>query len=208
MSRQLRRADAVLKSLLLSATMAAAALAGDEPKQGAAAAESTPPAGDTMQVAVIETTMGSLTVQLLSDVAPKAVENFIGLSKRGYYEGVSFHRIIKDFMIQGGDPTGTGYGGKSMWEIPFEDEFDPAWRFDRKGILAMANTGRPKTNGSQFFITLKPTPWLNDHHTIFGQVIEGIDVVDALGAVETGPGDKPVSDVKVLKVRIESRSAE
>ena len=203
-----KRARACLGSILLAAIVAGAASAEQAQTQSAAKADPTSTEGATMQVAVIETTLGEITVQLLPDVAPKAVENFIGLSKRGYYEGVTFHRVIKDFMIQGGDPTGTGYGGKSMWEIPFEDEVDPTWRFDRKGLLAMANTGRPKTNGSQFFITLKPTPWLNDHHTIFGQVIDGLDIVDQLGAVETGPNDKPVSDVKMLKVRIEARSAE
>jgi len=201
-----------LASLALGVALswsAASALADDPPAETPnAEAEAQVAEGENMKVAVIETTMGDITVQLLPDVAPKAVENFIGLSKRGYYDGVIFHRVIKDFMIQGGDPTGTGYGGKSIWEIPFEDEVDPAWRFDRKGLLAMANTGRPKTNGSQFFITLDQTSWLNDKHTIFGVVIDGMDVVDAIGEVETGPGDKPIVDVKMKTVRIEERAAE
>jgi cyclophilin family peptidyl-prolyl cis-trans isomerase len=159
-------------------------------------------------VATISTSLGDIVVQLFPDSAPKAVENFTTLGRRGYYDGVIFHRIIPDFMIQGGDPTGTGYGGKSMWQIPFDDELDPARGFDKKGILAMANTGRPKTNSSQFFITLKPTPWLNSQHTIFGEVIEGMDVVDALGAVETGPSDKPLVDVSIVGVSFDSRDNE
>jgi peptidylprolyl isomerase len=161
-----------------------------------------------MTVAIFETSVGSFTCRLLPDAAPKAVENFIGLAKRGYYEDVIFHRIISDFMIQGGDPSGTGYGGKSIWEIPFEDEISPEWHFDRPGILAMANTGRPRSNGSQFFLTLKATPWLNDRHTIFGEVIEGYEVVELLGAVEVGAQDKPIEDVKLLTVTIEERAAE
>jgi len=175
----------------------------ETPKDSAAAGK-----GEPMTVAILETSMGSITCRLLPDVAPKAVENFVGLAKRGYYEGVVFHRVITDFMIQGGDPTGTGYGGKSIWEIPFEDEVSPEWRFDRPGILAMANTGRPRSNGSQFFVTLKETPWLNDRHTIFGEVIDGYDVVQAIGAVETGAQDKPIEEVKIESVTIEERPAE
>jgi peptidylprolyl isomerase len=154
-----------------------------------------------LPTATMETSMGAIVLALFPDSAPKAVENFVGLSKKGYYEGVIFHRIIKDFMIQGGDPTGTGMGGKSVWELPFEDEFDKNLRFDGPGILAMANAG-PKTNGSQFFITLAKTPWLNDRHTIFGEVIEGMDIVEAMGAVETGLRDKPVKDIAIQKITI------
>jgi cyclophilin family peptidyl-prolyl cis-trans isomerase len=158
-----------------------------------------------MDVAVIKTNMGTIEIQLFPEVAPKAVENFEGLAKKGYYDGVTFHRVIDNFMIQGGDPTGTGRGGESIWGEPFEDEFSPDYTFDKPGILAMANAG-PGTNGSQFFITLVPTPWLNNHHTIFGQVIKGMDVVQAIGKVEiTKPYDKPVKDVVMEKVTIEQR---
>ncbi|HKJ81347.1 MAG TPA: peptidylprolyl isomerase [Ignavibacteriaceae bacterium] len=158
-----------------------------------------------MDVAVIKTNMGTIEFQLFSEVAPKAVENFEGLAKKGYYDGVTFHRVIDNFMIQGGDPTGTGRGGESIWGKPFEDEFSPDYTFDKPGILAMANAG-PGTNGSQFFITLVPTPWLNNHHTIFGQVIKGMDVVQAIGKVETTkPYDKPVKDVVMEKVTVEQR---
>jgi peptidylprolyl isomerase len=160
--------------------------------------------GEKVEVAVMKTTMGDIVFELYADVAPKAVENFTRHSKSGYYEGIVFHRIIEGFMIQGGDPTGTGRGGKSVWQVPFEDEFSPDHRFDGKGILAMANAG-PKTNGSQFFITLAETPWLNDRHTIFGRVVDGMDVVEAMGSVETGPGDKPIKDVQILSVSIEER---
>ena len=158
-----------------------------------------------MDVAVIKTNMGTIEIQLFSEVAPKAVENFEGLAKKGYYDGVTFHRVIDNFMIQGGDPTGTGRGGESIWGKPFEDEFSPDYTFDKPGILAMANAG-PGTNGSQFFITLVPTPWLNNHHTIFGKVIKGMDVVQAIGKVETTkPYDKPVKDVVMEKVTVEQR---
>ncbi|MGA7837957.1 MAG: peptidylprolyl isomerase [Ignavibacteriaceae bacterium] len=158
-----------------------------------------------MDVAVIKTNMGTIEIQLFSEVAPKAVENFEGLAKKGYYDGVTFHRVIDNFMIQGGDPTGTGRGGESIWGKPFEDEFSPDYTFDKPGILAMANAG-PGTNGSQFFITLVPTPWLNNHHTIFGKVIKGMDVVQAIGKVEiTKPYDKPVKDVVMEKVTVEQK---
>jgi cyclophilin family peptidyl-prolyl cis-trans isomerase len=152
-------------------------------------------------IATMTTNMGDVVLKLFPAAAPKAVENFIGLSEKGYYEGVIFHRVIDDFMIQGGDPTGTGMGGKSIWELPFEDEFSKDHRFDGKGILAMANAG-PKTNGSQFFITLKATTWLNDRHTIFGEVVEGLDIVEAIGKVEVGPRDKPIKDVVIEKVTV------
>lgn len=154
--------------------------------------------------AVIETSMGTITCRLFPDKAPKACENFILLAGKGYYDGVIFHRVIDNFMIQGGDPTGTGRGGASAWGTAFEDEFDPSLVHDREGMLSMANAG-PNTNGSQFFITLAPTPWLDNRHTIFGEVAEGMDVVKRIGAVPKGPGDKPVTDVVMKRVSIQYR---
>lgn len=145
---------------------------------------------------VLETTQGEITLKLFPEAAPKAVENFLTLVGKGYYDGTKFHRIISGFMVQGGDPTATGSGGQSAWGEDFEDEFTPSLRFDRPGLLAMANRG-PSTNGSQFFITLAPTPHLNDRHTIFGEVIFGTDVLQKLGAVQTSPDDRPVSDQKI-----------
>jgi cyclophilin family peptidyl-prolyl cis-trans isomerase len=159
---------------------------------------------DSMLVAIIETNMGTIEIELFENDAPKTVENFAGLAKKGYYNGIIFHRVIDKFMIQGGDPTGTGRGGESIWEKAFEDEIVPSLIFDKPGYLAMANAG-PNTNGSQFFITTVPTPWLNGRHTIFGEVINGMDVVNAIGKVKTQPGDKPVKDVVMEKVTIEKR---
>ena len=158
-----------------------------------------------MTVAVIKTNMGNIEVELFPDKTPKTVENFVGLVEKGYYKGVIFHRVIDKFMIQSGDPTGTGRGGESLWGKPFEDEIVPSLTFDKPGILAMANAG-PNTNGSQFFITVAPTTWLNGHHTIFGQVINGMDVVYAISKVATSkPGDKPLKDVVIESVTIEKR---
>ena len=164
------------------------------------------PTGSKGEMAVIETNLGTIKVKFFPDVAPKAVENFLGLASKGYYNGIIFHRVIDGFMIQGGDPTGTGGGGKSIWGREFEDEFSPKYRFDRKGLLAMANAG-PRTNGSQFFITLAPTPHLNNRHTIFGEVVSGMDVVEKIGKVKKGPGDRPLEDVKMVKVTVEEPKA-
>jgi len=155
-------------------------------------------------IAVIKTNMGNIEIELFAKETPKTVENFVTLAKKGYYKGIIFHRVIKNFMIQGGDPTGTGTGGQSAWGGKFEDEIVPSLVFDKEGILAMANAG-PGTNGSQFFITLAATPWLNGHHTIFGKVIKGMDVVKAIGVVKTAKGDKPVSPVVMKDVVIEKR---
>src|SRR3989338_8299531 len=125
---------------------------------------------------VLETNQGAIEIKLMPEVAPKACENFTKLAEKGYYDGLIFHSVIKNFMIQGGDPTGTGRGGESIWGKPFEDELDPQLTFERAGLLAMANSG-PDTNGSQFFITTVATPWLNMHHTIFGEVIGGSEAV-------------------------------
>ncbi len=162
-------------------------------------------AATTMQknpVVTLETTMGSIQLTLRPDVAPKACENFIGLCKKGYYNNVIFHRVIKGFMIQGGDPTGTGRAGESIWGQKFEDEFSPDLKFTKPGLLAMANSG-PGTNGSQFFITCAATPWLNNRHTIFGEVTGGMDVVQKIENCETGDKDKPKTDVKILKTTVQ-----
>ena len=189
-----------------------------------------PAAGDT--VAVMHTTMGDIKIKLFPEQAPKTVENFTTHAKNGYYNGLIFHRVIKDFMIQGGDPTGTGMGGKSIWGNSFADEFDPQLH-NLRGALSMANAG-PNTNGSQFFIVqasevpaamldqmkgladqgfpaeiteayaeMGGTPWLDFRHSVFGQVFEGMDVVDAIAAVKVGGSDKPVEDVKINSIDIE-----
>lgn len=181
--------------------------------------------------AVIKTNRGDMTFVLFPEVAPKAVENFVTHAKDGYYDGLIFHRIIKDFMIQGGDPTGTGCGGESVWGKSFEDEFSIDAR-NYYGALSMANSG-PNTNGSQFFIVqaksvpenlltqmeqLKEqgypqecidnykevggTPWLDFHHTVFGQIVDGRDVLENIAAVQTGPNDKPIYDVVIDTVEI------
>ncbi len=159
---------------------------------------------DSITVAVIKTNMGTIEIELFEKETPKTVENFTGLASKGYYNGVIFHRVIDGFMIQGGDPTGSGRGGASFWGGKFKDEIVPSLVFDKEGLLAMANAG-PNTNGSQFFITLAATPWLNGHHTIFGKVIAGMDVVKAIGKVAKGPQDKPLNDVVMESVIIEKR---
>jgi peptidyl-prolyl cis-trans isomerase B (cyclophilin B) len=161
-----------------------------------------PAAGET--TVVLNTSMGAMKIRLFPDEAPKTVENFVTHAKNGYYDGLIFHRVIKDFMIQGGDPTGTGRGGQSIWGRAFEDEFSDNLR-NLKGSLSMANAGR-NTNGSQFFIVQAEdgTPWLDFRHTVFGQVYEGMDVVDAIACVRVGAGDKPCEDVRILSVSIET----
>ncbi len=150
-------------------------------------------------VAIFETNMGNFKIELYSDLAPNTVNNFVELSKKNFYDGVIFHRVIDDFMIQGGDPTGTGMGGPG-YSIP--DEFGEGLKHDSKGILSMANAG-PNTGGSQFFITLVPTPWLDGHHAIFGHVIEGMEVVEKIGHTKTNRQDRPVKDVVIKTITIE-----
>lgn len=182
-------------------------------------------------VALMHTTMGDISILLFKDDAPKTVENFVTHAKNGYYNGIIFHRVIKDFMIQGGDPTGTGCGGESIWGEPFEDEFSSQLH-NYRGALCMANAG-PSTNGSQFFIVqasdcaeslieqmkqypdmypnecvaayeaMGGTPWLDYHHSVFGQVIKGMDVVDAIASAPTAMGDKPVEDISIISIDIE-----
>jgi peptidyl-prolyl cis-trans isomerase A (cyclophilin A) len=180
--------------------------------QGAAAAPAKP-GGKVL--ARFTTSEGNFAVRLFEAETPKTVANFIGLAegtkpwtdpktgaqvRKPYYNGLTFHRIIANFMIQGGDPLGNGTGGPGF---KFADEFVPTLRHTKAGILSMANSG-PNTNGGQFFITLAPTPWLNDKHTIFGEVVEGMDVITKLGNVQTTkPGDKPVKPVVIQTVKIE-----
>lgn len=165
-------------------------------------------------VAVIKTNLGTITLTLFKSKAPKTVENFIGLANgtkewtdpatgkkvkgKSLYKGTIFHRVIPGFMIQGGDPLGKGIGGPGY---QFEDEFSPLDNFNKPGILAMANAG-PNTNGSQIFITVAPTPHLNQHHTIFGEVTSGMDVVIKISKVERNPMDRPIKDVKIESITI------
>jgi cyclophilin family peptidyl-prolyl cis-trans isomerase len=150
-----------------------------------------------MSEATLHTNHGAIAIELFADDAPKTVENFEKLARDGFYDGVVFHRIIPDFMIQGGDPTGTGRGGPGY---TFEDEFND--HKVERGALAMANAG-PNTNGSQFFIvTTESAPWLDGKHTVFGRVTSGMDVVDTISAVETDASDKPRSDVVIERVEL------
>ncbi len=153
------------------------------------------------RIAVFDTNMGEFEVELFEDKTPITTKNFIDLAQEGFYDGVIFHRIIDGFMIQGGDPTGTGMGGPGY---TIEDEFVPELKHESEGILSMANTGRPHTGGSQFFITLAATPWLDGHHTVFGKVVKGMDVVREIGHVKTGPQDRPVHDVVINKITIKA----
>lgn len=180
------------------------------------------------QVTIV-TSLGELSLVLYPDLAPKTCQNFVELAQKGYYEGVLFHRVIKDFMIQGGDPTGTGRGGESIYGAPFEDEFSKSL-YNLHGALSMANSG-PNTNGSQFFIVtakevpenmltqLAPggwpeeiitayreqggTPWLDQRHTVFGQLLDGEEVLSAIEDQKTDAMDKPLEDIKIEKIRIE-----
>ncbi|KAF1831124.1 peptidyl-prolyl cis-trans isomerase [Decorospora gaudefroyi] len=146
----------------------------------------------------LDTTIGTIVIELYNDHAPKTCKNFATLAQRNYFNGLLFHRIIPNFMIQGGDPTGTGRGGESIYGEKFEDEISPQLKHSGAGILSMANSG-PNTNGSQFFITLAPTPWLDGKHTIFGRVKSGMQVVKKLGLVKTDKEDRPVEEVKIVK---------
>ncbi|KAL9106987.1 MAG: hypothetical protein Q9227_008023 [Pyrenula ochraceoflavens] len=149
---------------------------------------------------VFDTSMGTISVELYTDHAPKTCRNFSTLAQRGYYNNVIFHRVISNFMIQGGDPTGTGRGGSSIYGEKFEDEISASLKHTGAGVLSMANSG-PNTNGSQFFITLAPTPWLDGKHTIFGRVKSGMRVVQRMGLVKTGSEDRPVEEVKIIRAR-------
>jgi peptidyl-prolyl cis-trans isomerase A (cyclophilin A) len=154
--------------------------------------------------ASFDTTEGKFKIKLFADKAPKTVENFVGLAEgaktgKRFYDGLIFHRVIPNFMIQGGCPEGSGRGGPGY---KFADEFHPSLRHSKKGILSMANSG-PNTNGSQFFITVAETSWLDNKHTVFGEVVEGSDVVDKISKVPKNSGDRPSKDVKINSVTIE-----
>ncbi|XP_064632367.1 peptidyl-prolyl cis-trans isomerase-like 1 [Lineus longissimus] len=151
----------------------------------------------------LETTMGSITCELYWNHAPQTCRNFAELARRGYYDGIIFHRIIPDFMIQTGDPTGTGRGGASIYGPQFPDEISRELKHTGAGILSMANSG-PDSNGSQFFITLAPTQWLDNKHTIFGRIHTGMRVVERVGKVETDDSDKPKHEIKMIRAYISS----
>ena len=151
------------------------------------------------RIAVFETNKGTFEIELFEDKTPITTKNFIDLAEKGFYNGVIFHRVIDGFMIQGGDPYGTGMGGPGY---TIEDEFRSDLKFDGEGILAMANTGMPHTGGSQFFVTLAKTPWLNGKHTIFGKVIKGMDVVRTIGHSEVDFQDRPLETVTMKSVTI------
>ena len=150
------------------------------------------------KTAIFNTNKGSFKIELYGDKAPITVGNFIKLVEKGFYNGCIFHRVIPNFMIQGGCPHGTGRGGPG-WTI--KDEFHPDLKHDSKGTLSMANAG-PNTGGSQFFITVAPTPWLDNHHSIFGKVTEGMEIVEDISKVETGKEDKPLQDVIISNITI------
>ncbi len=157
--------------------------------------------GKVEKIIVLETNQGVIELKLFSESAPKTCENFTGLIDKGYYDGIIFHRGIKGCMIQGGDPTGTGRGGSSLWGKPFEDEVSEDIVFDSKGLLAMANAG-PNTNGSQFFITTASAPWLNMKHTIFGEVVSGYDVVEKIENTPVDAMDRPREDQVIIKAYV------
>lgn len=151
-----------------------------------------------MKVAVFDTNYGTFEITLFTDKAPITTKNFIDLTNKGFYNGLTFHRVIGDFMIQGGDPDGDGTGGPGY---TIKDEFDQTLRHDSEGVLSMANAG-PNTGGSQFFITLVPTPWLDGKHSVFGKVSKGMDIVNKIGKARTGPMDVPIEKIVIKKITI------
>lgn len=151
--------------------------------------------------AIIQTTMGDVHIRLYYEECPKTVENFVVHSKNGYYDGLIFHRVIKGFMVQTGDPNGDGTGGESIWGENFEDEFNPNLKHDRPYTVSMANCGR-NTNGSQFFITTVAASWLDNKHTVFGRVFKGMDIVQDIENVKTDSSDKPLIDIKIVTIKI------
>lgn len=152
-----------------------------------------------MSTIIMETNMGTIRAEIFDDLVPETAKNFKTLVEKKFYDSLIFHRVIKDFMIQGGCPDGTGCGGPGY---SIKDEFHPKLKHSRKGIFSMANAG-PDTGGSQFFITLAATPWLDRKHAVFGEVREGMDIVEKIGSVETGPGDRPFEDVIIIRAYVE-----
>jgi cyclophilin family peptidyl-prolyl cis-trans isomerase len=152
-----------------------------------------------MSTVTMETSKGTIKINLFDDKVPNTTKNFKDLIKKGFYDGLIFHRVIKDFMLQAGCPDGNGRGDPGY---KFADEFHSELRHDRPGILSMANSG-PNTNGSQFFLTTVPTPWLDNRHAVFGEVIEGMDIVKIIEGTATGAGDKPAEDIVMTKVTVE-----
>ena len=194
------------KSAILAAGLCAAGVIaavfwfrqGGGPETPAQQSSITPPADGSELIASFKTNYGKFDIKLFYDKTPVTVSNFVGLARKGFYDNIIFHRIIDGFMIQGGDPTGTGMGGPGY---RFRDEFHPSLRHARKGVLSMANAG-PNTNGSQFFITLGATPHLDDRHAVFGEVVEGLDVVEKIGKVPTAAQNRPVEKVVIEKLTI------
>lgn len=152
--------------------------------------------------AVLHTTLGDIHLRLFPDQVHKTVENFVGLARKGYYDGTLFHRVIHKFMLQCGDPLGDGTGGESLWGKEFEDEFRKDLKHDRPYTISMANAG-PNTNGSQFFITTVPTPWLDNRHTVFGRAVSGMDVIHQIENTKVDKNDKPRQDIKILNISIQ-----
>lgn len=169
-----------------------------EPVQAQTSSTSTIQKDEGIVKVKIETTLGVIEANLFANEAPKTVENFVKLAEKGFYDGIIFHRVIPDFMIQTGDPTGTGMGGPGY---QFADEFSPKLKHNKPGILSMANSG-PNTNGSQFFITAAPTTWLDGKHSVFGEVTSGMDVVTKISTVSRTRSDKPIQDIKMVKVTV------
>lgn len=188
--------------LMLRKLFAGLVVLGFVTLQQSSAAEAKKSVKQKNPIVVLQTNQGNIELKLYPKVAPRAVENFVTHTKQGYYNGVVFHRVIKGFMIQGGDPDGTGMGGESIWKKDFDNEYAPNVVFDKPFKLAMANRG-PNTNGSQFFITTASTPHLNGGYTIFGEVIKGKDVVRKIENVSTSkPGDVPLFKQVIKKAYV------
>lgn len=194
---------AIFAGIVVFAAAALTGCAQEQPRAGAGTAGTAGTQGTAAEktYAVFETSKGTFRIQLFTERAPLTAKNFIDLARKGFYDGQIFHRVIDGFMIQGGDPLGTGRGGPGY---TIKDEFHPRLTHDGPGILSMANAG-PNTGGSQFFITLDKTPWLDGKHAVFGKVTEGLEVVKAIGKTPTGANDRPVDAVTVNKVIIEEK---
>jgi len=183
---------------------------GDETARFAEAAKTNPivarslarDPGPPNEYALIQTNYGDIKIRFFPKQAPLAVANFKGLAAAGYYDGVTFHRVVKDFIIQGGDPIGNGTGGTSLWGKPFRDEFDPALTFGRPGMVAMANPAKKNYNQSQFFINVDQADFLDNKHTIFGEVMEGMATLDAISSMPVNSDSKPLETVTMEKVTI------